>query len=172
MRALKVLGTLVVLLVIAVVIMAAMGSRLPHAHTASATVALDASQPRVWQWIDDNASQPAWRTGLKSVTPLPDRDGHPCWQENNSMGKMPMCEVSANAPSSRTVRIADPTLPFGGEWAYELASEAPGRTRLTITENGTTGPAIWRFLGHYVFHEDTMIKQYEHDLQQRVAQGS
>lgn len=172
MRVLKALGVLVLLALLASLGAVFLGSRLPHEHTASATVLLNAPQARVWQLITDTAAQPAWRKGLKSVTPMSPHEGHPCWQENNTVGKMPMCEAAATEPTLRVVRIADPTLPFGGEWTYELTSASPGATILTITENGTTGPAFWRFFGHYVFHEDTNIKQYEHDLQRRVTQSS
>ena len=169
MRVLKALGVVVLLIILAVLVMVLMGSRLPHAHTASASAVVNAPPERVWQLITDSAAQPTWRSGLKSVVPLPSRDGHPCWQENSMVGKMPLCEVAASAPTLRIVRISDPALPFGGGWTYRLTPLASAATRLDITENGTTGPAFWRFFGHFVFHEDTMIKQYEHDLQQRVA---
>ncbi len=172
MKILKALGVVVLLLLLAVLVMTLVGARLPHAHTATASVELNAPPARVWQSITDTASQPGWRKGLKSVTPMPPQNGHPCWQETNSMGKMPMCEVAAAEPVLRVVRIADPSLPFGGDWVYQISPASPGVTRLTITENGTTGPALWRFVGHYIFHEDTQIKQYEQDLQQRLAQGS
>jgi hypothetical protein len=82
--------------------------------------------------------------------------------------RMPLCEELSVPPSTRIVRITDPKLPFGGTWTYQLEPSGPNASRLTITENGTTGPALWRFLGHYLFHEDTMIRQYESDVQKAV----
>ena len=45
-------------------------------------------------------------------------------------------------------------------------------TKVTITENGTTGPAMWRFVDHYVMHEDGQIRQYLGDLKRVAAQGN
>ena len=170
MRVLKALGILVLLALLALLVAVFLGSRLPHEHTASVTAIVNAPQARVWQLITDTASQPAWRKGLKSVESMPPHDGHPCWHENNPVGKMPMCEVAATEPVLRVVRISDPTLPFSGEWVYQLTPVGTDATSVHITENGTTGPAFWRFFGHYIFREDTNIKQYEHDLQQRAPQ--
>lgn len=167
----KLLGTVVLLIVLAFVAMYALGSRLPREHTANGTATIAARQDVVWHLITDVGAQPMWRTGLKAVQLGPDQGGRPCWTETNSMGKMPMCEVMSAPPTVRIVRIADPNLPFGGSWTYELNGMGPHETRVTITENGTTGPAIWRFLGHYVFHEDTSIKQYLKDLQAAGARS-
>ncbi len=168
---LKVLGVFVCLIVLALLVMTILGARLPREHTASASATIDAPQARVWQLIIDSGSQSGWREGLKSVEPMPPRNGHPCWKENSTMGSMPLCEVAAAAPTLRVVQISDPNLSFGGEWVYALTPADASRTGITITENGTTGPAIWRFFGHYIFHEDTFIKQYERDLQQRAARN-
>ena len=82
---------------------------------------------------------------------------------------MPLCEDLAAPPATRIVRIADPSLPFGGDWVYQLQPIDANSTRLTITENGTTGPAFYRFVGHYILHEDASIKQFEADLQKAVT---
>ena len=77
---------------------------------------------------------------------------------------LPLCEEVTAAPVTRVVAIADPGLSFGGTWTYTLTALTPDSTSVSITENGTTGPAMWRFLGHYIYHEDTAIRQYERDL--------
>jgi Polyketide cyclase / dehydrase and lipid transport len=169
MRVLKVLGILVLLIVCAVGVMLVMGSMLPHAHTASATVELAAPQTRVWQLIEDIHTQPTWRTGLLSVELTAPQNGHPCWTEIQKHMHMPLCEDLATPPSTRIVRIADPSLPFGGDWVYQLQPINANSSRLTITENGTTGQAFYRFVGHYIMHEDMSIKQFEADLQKAVT---
>ena len=169
MKILKGVAVVVVLIVAAIGMMLLLGSRLPHEHVSTASVTLAAPQAKVWQLIDDVATQPSWRTGLVSIEPLAQRNDHPCWTEVQKHMRMPLCEDMVAAPSTRIVSIADPTLPFGGSWTYVLTPLDAGSTRLTITENGTTGPALWRFLGHYVFHEDTNILQYEADVQKALA---
>jgi len=169
MRVLRVLGIFLLLIVCAVGVMLFMGSRLPHAHIASATADVAAPQARVWQLINDNSTQASWRTGLLSVEVAAPQNGHPCWTEVQEHMRMPLCEELAAPPATRIVRIADPSLPFGGDWVYHLQPIDANSTRLTITENGTTGPAFYRFVGHYILHEDASIKQFEADLQKAVT---
>ena len=169
MRILRIVGVVVAVIVLAVVVVLIMGALQPRNHTASATVVVNAPQAVVWQRITDQQSQTTWRSGLTAVQILPAEDGHPCWQETSSFGKMPLCEVLANAPSTRIVRIADQNLPYGGLWTYELAPVDANSTSLKITENGFTNGWLFRFVGHYIFHEDSQIKQYEADLQKSIG---
>jgi uncharacterized protein YndB with AHSA1/START domain len=170
MRIVRILSGLVLLIVCIGIIAYVLGSRLPVNHTATTTVVLNAPQARVWQMIEDVPSQPEWRADLKSVQPLPQQDGHTCWLEVQKMGKMPMCEVLTAEPSTRVVAIADPSLPFGGTWTYQLTPMDAGTTSLQITENGFTKPALFRFIGHYIMHEDTQIKKFEGSLQKASSE--
>jgi hypothetical protein len=169
MRILKAFGILLLVVACAIGFMLVMGSRLPLAHTASAVAEISAPQARIWQLIEDLNAQPSWRTGLLSVEAVSTSSGHTCWTEVQKHMRMPLCEELTAAPSTRIVRIADATLPFGGTWTYQLQSIDANNTRLIITENGTTGPALYRFIGHYIYHEDTMLKQYEADVQKAVT---
>jgi hypothetical protein len=173
MRILRVVGVVVAVIVLAVAVVFILGGLQPRNHTASATVTINAPQAVVWQRITDLQSQTSWRSGLSAVEMLPAQDGHPCWQETSSFGKMPLCEVLAAAPTTRIVRIADPNLPYGGFWTYELSPGLsptdPNSTILKITENGFTGPWFYRFVGHYVMHEDYQIRKYEADLQKSIG---
>ncbi len=148
-----------------------LGSRLPAEHRAVATAEIAAPEARVWGLIADVAKQPEWRTGLKAVEMQPAGEAGPCWTEVQQAMRMPLCVTASEAPAEgggaarRVVGIADPKLPFGGDWTYELEPiGSGGSTRVTITERGTTGPAMWRFAGHYVLGEDTQIKTYLRDL--------
>lgn len=146
------------------VLMVLIGAFIPQQHTVSATVDLPASQQRAWQLITEVDAQPKWRTGLLSIEHRPDEAGHSCWTEVQKHMRMPLCVESSTPESSRTIRIADPSLPFGGNWIYELQSTGPSSSQLKITENGTVGPALWRFIDHFILHEDANIKQFEADL--------
>jgi uncharacterized protein YndB with AHSA1/START domain len=168
MRLLRFLGWLSVLIVLAICTALVMGSRLPMEHTASVTETIPASQQKVWGLITDPAAMPKWRTGLKAVTMLPSENGATCWAEVQSGMTMPLCADVREEPTRQVVRIADPKLPFGGTWTYELAPAGENATKVTITEHGTTGPSMWRFVGHYVLGEDGSIKQYLNDLKHAV----
>jgi hypothetical protein len=173
MRILRIVGVVVAVIVLAFLVVLTLGALQPRNHTVSATIVINAPQVVVWQRIENVQTQPNWRSGLTAVKMLPSEDGHTCWEETSSFGKMPLCEVLAAAPSTRIVRIADPNLPYGGLWTYELspglAPTDPNSTILKITENGFTGPWFYRFVGHYIFQEDTQIKRYEADLQKSIG---
>lgn len=164
MRLLKWVGYALLCVGGLLVVMVVIGAFVPEEHSVSATVELPASQQRVWQLLTDIDSQPKWRTGLVSVQHLPDENGHPCWAEVQKHMRMPLCADLSAPESTRIIRIADPSLPFGGNWNYQLVSTGPSSSRLTITENGTVGPALWRFLDRFIIHEDANIKQFEADL--------
>lgn len=169
-RALKAVAVVFALLVAAALVMFIMGAGLPREHTATATVTIHAPQGRVWSLMEDVEAQPLWRTGLKSVKELPnDADGHRCWLEVQRGMRMPLCESTQDAPITRVVAMADSTNGFGGSWTYDLTSVTPDVTSVTIVEQGTVDSPVWRFAGHYLYHEDTFIRRYEADLK-RVAE--
>jgi hypothetical protein len=166
---LKALGILLLVIVCAVTVMFIMGARLPIEHRASVSATIAAPQAKVWQLMEDVHDQSTWRTGLVRVERVSTINGRQCWTEVQKQMSMPLCEVVVEPPSMRVVTIASSTLPFGGTWTYELQDGGANSTHLVITENGTTNPALFRFIGHYIYHEDTMIKQYEADLQKAVT---
>jgi hypothetical protein len=172
MRVLRFFGWLSVLIVVAICAALFLGSRLPETHMASVTEVVPASEQKVWGLITDVSAQPNWRTGLKSVTMLLSENGAPCWAETQSSMTMPLCADVREEPTKQVVRIADPKLPFGGSWTYLLEPAGENATKVTITEQGTTGPAMWRFVGHYVLGEDGSIKQYLGDLKRTAARAN
>jgi hypothetical protein len=172
MRILRFLGWLSVVIALAICAAIFVGSRLPVEHTATVSETIPASQQKVWELITNVSAQANWRTGLKAVRMLPSENGAPCWAEVQSGMTMPLCADVREAPVRQVVRIADPKLPFGGTWTYVLEPEGENATKVTITENGTTGPAMWRFVDHYVMHEDGQIRQYLDDLKRVAARGN
>ncbi len=64
-------------------------------------------------------------------------------------------------------RIADPDLPFGGTWTFELAPEAGG-TRLTITERGEIRNPIFRTMSRFVFGYGATMETFLAELRARV----
>ena len=169
-RLLKLVGSALVLVLLAVLAALAMGARLPETHMVSASVTIAASQGKVWSLLEDLNAQPAWRTGLRSIEPLAERDGHRCWVEYVRRMRLPLCEEVTAAPVTRVVAVADSGVSFSGTWTYTLTALTPETTSVSITENGTTDSALWRFAGHYIYREDTAIRQYERDLK-AAAEG-
>jgi len=166
---LRFLGWLSVAIAAAICVSIYMGSRLPAVHTASVTDLVPASQMKVWGLMTNLEALPRWRTGLRAVKPLSDEGGATCWAEVQNGMTMPLCAEVREEPTKQVVRITDPKLPFGGTWTYLLEPAGENATRVTIIEDGTTGPTLWRFMDHYVMHEDRQIKLYMADLKRAAA---
>ena len=137
-------------------IITAVGSALPRDHVASVEATLPAPPERVWEAITATDAFPAWRSDVERVEPLADAGGRRGWIEYGSSGRLTFVVERAEAPRVLVTRIADPDLPFGGAWTYEIAPAARGST-LRITERGEVYNPIFRFMARFVFgHERTM----------------
>lgn len=147
---------------------AIVGAMLPRAHTASRTARVALPPDALYVVLSDVDRYPAWRTDVKSLARLPDRDGRPAWIEDVSGMKIPMYFERMEPPSLLVARIADAKLPFGGTWTYRIAA-APGGSDLTITEDGEVSNVIFRFMSRFVFgHHATMDAFLKH-LRARTA---
>src|SRR5258706_7440221 len=140
-----------------VALVAIIGSLLPKGHTATQTIRLKQKPEAVWQAISDYGGQASWRTDLKSVERMPDQNGHQVWREKN--GNTTTLETLEETPPGRLVRkIADPSLPFGGTWTYEIAAVDGGCT-ITITANREVYNIIFRAISKLMDPSET-IKGY------------
>ena len=141
-----------------VAFVAIIGVLLPKAHVATRAARFRQSPESIWKTITDVDAMTTWRPGLQSIERLPDRNGMPAWIETSSMGKMPI-EVTEWTPPRRMVtRIADPSLPFGGTWTYEIS--ATGGATLRITENGEIYNPLFRFMARFVFGYTSTMEDY------------
>jgi hypothetical protein len=157
---------LVIAVVLAVVgLIEVLGSRLPEDHTASRTLELRQSPKQVWDVID---GPPTWRPEVTHYELL-SADPHRKWIEFGRHDEKMTYEVVSSDPPQRLVtRIADPHLPFGGSWTYEITPTATG-TSLTITENGEIYNPVFRFVARYVQGYTASIDNYLKALQVKLA---
>jgi uncharacterized protein YndB with AHSA1/START domain len=104
----------------------------------------------LWTAITDYQAMPQWRpAGLARVERLPDRNGHAVWKEVSRDGWELPLEDTVVEPPRRLVRtIADPELPFSGNWTYELRAETGG-CALKVTENGEVSNPIFRLISRF-----------------------
>jgi len=142
-----------------IALMALIGALMPKGHRASRSTVINRSPEVVWQAMTDCVAFPEWRSDIKRVEVLPDRDGHKVWREDGKNGKMTLETIEASPPSRLVVRIADPDLPFGGTWTYELRANNAG-CRVTITEDGEVYNPIFRFMGRVFFSPADSIETY------------
>jgi len=152
-----------------VLLVAIAGSLIPKAHSATRRATFRRPAAEVWAAITDVEKFPTWRSDLKSVELLPDRDGRPAWREKGKNGTMTLERVEAKPPSKLVGRIADKNLPFGGTWTHVL-TEAEGSTTLTITEDGEVYNPIFRFMARFVFGYAATMEKYLMDLGRKFGE--
>jgi uncharacterized protein YndB with AHSA1/START domain len=104
---------------------------------------------------------------VKRIERLPDRDGRAVWAEHGSNGRITLAVEKSEPPRLLVLRIADPDLPFGGTWTYEVAPASGGST-LTITERGEIYNPIFRAMARFVFGYEATMAAYLDALEKRV----
>jgi uncharacterized protein YndB with AHSA1/START domain len=160
-----------VALVAVVVIVLVIGWALPIKHQASRQASLPAPPDVIWKMITGIDAFPAWRRDVKKVERLPDCEGRPVWVEEGSSGRMTLAVERIDPPRVLVLRIADPNLPFGGTWTYEI-TQAPGGSRLTISEDGEIYNPLFRFMARFVFGYEGTIKGYLDALEEKLIAES
>jgi uncharacterized protein YndB with AHSA1/START domain len=141
----------------------------PRRHHTRVGVSLKASPDSVWAVLADMQGSPAWRRDVTGVKRLPDRDGHPVWEQQSKDGAWALVLTTIEPPAKLVATVADTTQGFGGTWTYTVAPEGPG-TRVTLAEDGFVDPPMFRFLAHYVFGLDTPQRAYLRDLGKRFGE--
>jgi uncharacterized protein YndB with AHSA1/START domain len=161
-----ILGVLVGLVAVVWII----GALLPKSHVATRMARYNQPPEKIWEAITDVEGMKAWRSELKAVERLPDKNGKPAWVEDmGNVGKMPL-EVEVLEPPRRLItRIASTKLPFGGTWTFEIAPAEGGAT-LRITETGEVYPAFFRFMSRFIFGYTSTIETYLKDLGRKFGE--
>jgi uncharacterized protein YndB with AHSA1/START domain len=155
-RSFLALGGVLLLGALALGVAAGIGAPLPRAHTATLSLRLGQPPEAVWAVLTDPEQAPRWRPDVRAVAPLPPRDGRRAWVEVSACERIAFVEDEALPPRRWVVRIADPTLPFGGRWVHTLRPE-DGGTRLTITEEGEVYHPLFRFVSRFVLGHHATI---------------
>jgi len=148
-------------------LVAIVGWSLPVKHVASRQRTLAASPDVVWKTITDLDAFPSWRSDVKTV----ERVGGAAvvtWVEYGRSGPLTFAIESSDPPRRLVTRVADPKLPFGGRWTYDLAPAGSG-TLLTITENGEIYNPIFRAMARFVFGYDATMASYLDALAKKVG---
>jgi hypothetical protein len=161
-------SVLVVLLILvgAIALVALLGSQLPVQHSVSRTAEFRQSPQQLWDLI---SGPPTWRPDVQRYEVLSLENGHRTWREYGSHGPKITYEVVESDPPRKLVtRIADPHLPFGGTWTYEITLTSDG-SRLTITENGEIYNPIFRFVSRYLQGYGATIDNYLQALHAKLG---
>jgi hypothetical protein len=162
---------IVVVTIAALVALAAIiGTRLPRSHHASGERMLPAPPETIWAAITEVDAFPSWRSDVKKVQRLPDRDGRRVWLEEGSSGTMTFVAERSEPPRLLVARIADPDLPFGGSWTYEISPAGAG-SHLKITEDGEIYNPLFRFVARFILGYEGTIKSYLAALDKKFSSG-
>jgi Polyketide cyclase / dehydrase and lipid transport len=144
------------------------GALLPKQHVATRSIAVNASPEAVWKLI---SGPPTWRPDVKSYEELSLQNGHCVWRETDKHEQTITYEtIESAAPTRLVTKIADPKLPFGGTWTYEI-SPTPTGSSLTITENGEVYNPIFRFVSRFIMGNTATIDAYLKALQTKLGGG-
>jgi uncharacterized protein YndB with AHSA1/START domain len=143
-----------------ILVVIAVGALLPKDHTVTRAVRLRQPPAAIWQAITDYSKFPEWRRDVTRVEPLP--DGKPGWvEEVKGAGRIPLEITQSVAPVRLVSHIADPNLPFGGQWVYEITPEADGAgATLRVTENGSVSNPFFRFMSRFVLGQRATMDNY------------
>ena len=160
--ALLALASLVVLIVV-------IGALLPRDHVVTRIGRYHQPPDAIWKAITDVDAMPSWREGLKSVEHLPDSNGLPAHLEITSNGKIPFETVEMTPPQKLVTRIANPNLPYGGTWTYEIGPTPEGAT-LRITERGYVTNPFFRFMSKFVFGQTSTMETYLKSLAKKFGE--
>jgi uncharacterized protein YndB with AHSA1/START domain len=133
------------------------GALLPQKHRVSRTISLNRPAEEVWGLI---SGPPTWRPSVSNYQELPPSEGHRRWRETDKHNQTITYEALESVPPRRLVtHIADPNLPFGGNWVYEIVPSGNSCT-LTITENGEVYNPLFRFVSRFIMGHTATIDSY------------
>ena len=147
---------------------AAIGLLLPKQHRASKTMTFAAPPATLFSVVSDVAHYADWRTDVTKVEVLPDDGRGVLFREHGKNGDILFRVERSEPPSRLLVRIADPTLGFGGTWTYALTPHGAG-TDLTIVEDGEVYNPIFRFMSTFFFSPSATIDAYQKALAARMG---
>jgi hypothetical protein len=142
-----------------VLAIAAIGLALPRGHVAARRASFARPPAEVWRAVSDVDAHPRWRRGVTAIEWLSPTE----FRERSSHGAIRYAIDEDRPPALRITRIADPALPFGGRWIFELEPDGAG-TRLTITEDGFVKNPVFRFLSRTVFSTTATVEKFLLDL--------
>lgn len=151
------------------ILIALIGWLLPKDHVATRMAQYRQPPEAIWKAITDVDAMPSWREGVKSVQRLPDRNGLPAYVEVSSSGALPYETVQMDPPRKLVTRIADPKLPFGGTWTFDITPTNEGAT-LRITEQGYVTNPFFRFMSRFVFGQTGTMESYLKSLAKKFGE--
>lgn len=136
------------------------GSLLPATHRASVSVEVNRPREEVWRLIDEVGEFPAWLPGIDRVEMMPERERRRVFSQTQGRNVFVLEETVKRAPEMVTRTITDNNRLFSGSWEHRLEDLGGGRTRLTVTEEGTVHSPIPRAMMKLFFGHEFYLKKF------------
>jgi hypothetical protein len=152
---------LIVVLLLAILVMHAMGRALPVEHTAIVSIRLQQPPEAAWDVLAEIAAYPKWTT-TTSVLQLPSDDpDHPLFRQSMGRNSFVLRRSRAERPRVLQFTIEDDAKMFSGDWTYTIEPAAAGAKgcTVTLTEHGRVPHAIPRFFMKYIFGTQVYIRK-------------
>lgn len=147
------------------------GRRIPRDHVAAVRAAYLAPPADLWALISHPEQAASWRSDVKAAELLPNVDGRLRWKETSRHGVIAYEMVAQQPMVSQITRITDESLPYGGQWEYQLTPVGTG-TILSITERGFVNPIFFRLLSRTMFSLSSTMEAYHRSLAARLGEPS
>lgn len=147
------------------------GLLLPKSHVAARSIALHRPPEDVFRLISDVKAGPTWRPDVQNVELLEDVNGRVRFREKGKNVALTMEIVESNSPSRMVTRIADPKLPFGGIWIFDIGPTADG-SHLNITERGEIYNPIFRFVSRFILGYNRTMDAYLQNVSRKFNESS
>ena len=146
----------------------AIGAMLPRAHVARAEALIPAPPARVAAMIRAVEEQPRWRKGVTAIEIVERRADGLRYIERQGRDAI-LFDFAETVPDARFAgTIADPKLPFGGSWTWDLVPQGEG-TLVRIEEDGEVRSPVFRFFAKFVFGHEATMRRYLADLERAVS---
>ena len=126
--------------------------------------------PELFTIVSDFAKYPDWRAGVTRLEIEGAVGQGALIREHGPNGIIPYRIETFEPPSKIVMRIADPSLEFGGTWTFEVFQNDSG-SELVITENGEVYNPIFRFISKFFFSETATIDTYMADLKRKLGES-
>lgn len=146
----------------------AVGAMLPRAHVARVEALIAAPPSRVAALVREVEAQPQWRKRVTAIEVVERRADGLRYVERQGRDAI-LFDFAETVPGARfTGTIADPRLPFGGCWTWDIAPEGAG-TRVRIEEDGEVRSPVFRFFARFVFGYEATMRSWLADLERAAA---
>lgn len=162
----------VVVIVLAAVVLYAMGSKIPVEHAATSSIDLPQTAAEVYGYINDIEGHAAWAKGTTGVLLLPERNGMQVARVNMGRNSFVLTRTRHEPPTLLERTISDDHGPFSGSWRYEFKDRPEGGCTVRLTEVGRITSPVPRAIMKYFTGYHMYVNMHLKSLAEKCGAGS